>query len=707
MTTTTHNWANEDEITRYEQSLKDFQAGEMDADRFQGVRLQLGLYGQRQAGVHMVRVKLPGGRILPKQLKAIADVVEQHSGHGFAHITTRQDIQVHFVPLADTPQALRRLAQDGLTTREACNNTVRNITSCPLAGVCWREHVDVKPFVQGVARHFLRHPATQSMPRKFKISFSGCEADCAQGLIHDIGVIAVRREDGELGFKVLAGGGLGHKPREALVVEPFVAEKDLLPVLEAAIALHNRHSDGSKRARSRSKFLVDRFGPEGFVEKYREELERTRVALAGQIHPQGRWINGKNGDAPGTGAPRRLYKQKQPGLYVYPVTIPQGELSAAALRGIAELAESLGLDDIRTTQDQNLMLLNVPESALSAVNSGLARLKLALPRRGDNIVACPGASTCRLGITASMKLAPKLNGGENNLRLRVSGCHNGCAQPETGDIGIYGEGKRLFGKLIPHYQLYFGGDGSDGTGLALKGPSVPSARIEAAIERVQEHYAANRHEQENFFHWTRRQAPGYFRDLLTDLSSVFEHEAESLRRDHGDSTEFRVLSLGGGECGAPAKASVAPLYFEAANERRYRNAYYMQREFGEALACAEAIAGLVAKALLFPATGDAENLPAQVRTAVPGHPGMADKYAELAAAFARLARTPDDKALPGLFADLDAWTAEAGKYSLAQDRQLDLSGMLPQVAASAQVVLLQPGSKLQPEEKNILVAASR
>lgn len=702
-----HSLANEDEITRYEQALKDFQAGALDADRFQGVRLQLGLYGQRQAGVHMVRVKLPGGRVLPHQLRAIADVVEQQSERGFAHITTRQDIQVHFVPLADTPQALRRLARDGLTTREACNNTVRNVTACPLAGVCWREHVDVKPFVQGVARHFLRHPATQSMPRKFKISFSGCEADCAQGLIHDIGVIAVRHEDGRLGFKVLAAGGLGHKPREALVIEPFIDEKDLLPVLEAAIALHNRYSDATRRARSRSKFLVDRFGPEDFIAKYREELDRTRVALAGQLHPQGRWITGKNGDAAGAGAPRRLYKQKQPGLYVYPVTVPQGELSVAALRGIAGLAENLGLEDIRTTQDQNLMLLNVPEAALSAVNTGLAKIGLAAPRRGDNIVACPGASTCRLGITASMKLAPKLSGGDKDLRLRISGCHNGCAQPETGDIGIYGEGKRLFGKLIPHYQLYFGGDGSDGAGLALKGPSVPSARIESAIERVQETYATGRKELESFYHWTRRQAPGYFNNLLSDLAGVSEHEAESLRRDHGDSADFRVLSLGGGECGAPAKASVAPLYYEAANERRYRNAYYMQREFGEALACAEAIARLVGKALLFPALCDEENLAAHMQGKAIEQPGLAGKYAELVAGFARLRNHPDDKALAGLFAELDAWTAEAGQYNLGQDRQLDLTGMLPQVAAAAQVAALQPRCRLHPEEESKQAAASR
>lgn len=685
MTQLINSLANDEEIDRYEHALQSFQAGEMDADRFQSVRLQLGIYGQRQNGVHMVRVKLPGGRVRPHQLRAIADVVEHYSEHDVAHITTRQDIQAHFVPLADTPAALRRLAQDGLTTREACGNTVRNVTSCPLAGVCPREHVDIKPFVQGVARHFLRHPATQSMPRKFKISFSGCEADCAQGLIHDIGAIAVRREDGKFGFKVLAAGGLGHKPHEAVVIEPFVEEKDLLVVLEAAISLHNRYSDGTKRARSRSKFLVDRFGPEGFVEKYREELARTRVALAGQPYPQGRWTGGKKGDAAGTGAPRRVFKQKQPGLYVYPISVPQGALSAEILRGIAGLAEKLGLDDIRTTQDQNLILVNVPETALTAVDAELAELKLAAPKRGDNVVACPGASTCRLGITASQKVAPKLTGGDNDLRIRVSGCPNGCAQPETGDIGIHGEGRRMFGKLIPHYQMYFGGDGGDGGRLALKGPSVPAARIETAIKRVQEAYAAGREEGESFYLWSRRQEPDYFQTLLARLTEVSEPQVEWVSRDHGDTSDFRVLQLGGGECGAPAKASVAPAYFEAANERRYRNAYYMQREYGEALVCAEAIARLVGGTLLFPAapaSADVAGLAAEVQEKLREQPQLAQKFAVLAAEFARLKGSLDDKALPGLFAELDAWTADAGQYCLAQDRQLDLTGMLPRQAGA-------------------------
>lgn len=679
--------ANEDEIDRYEHALETFRAGQMDADRFQSVRLQLGIYGQRQDGVHMIRVKLPGGGVRPHQLEAIADVVEQYAQHDVAHITTRQDIQLHYVPLGDTPNALRRLAQDGLTTREACGNTVRNVTSCPLAGVCPREHVDIKPFVQGVARHFLRHPATQTMPRKFKISLSGCEADCAQSMIHDLGVIAVRNEAGKFGFKVLAAGGLGHKPHEAIVIEQFVEEKDLLPVMEAVIALHNHYSDGSKRARSRIKFLVDRFGAEGFVEKYKEELARTRVAFAGNPYPQGQWTGGQSGDKPGIGAPRAVFKQKQPGLYVYPVGFTIGDMSPAKLRGVARLADKLGLDDIRTTQDQNMMLVNVPEVALGEVEAGLAELGIAAPKRGDDVVACPGASTCRLGITASMKVAPKLSGGESDLAIRVSGCPNGCAQPETGDIGIYGEGKRMFGKLIPHYQMYFGGDGRDGGGLAVKGPVVPAARVEAAVKRVQEAYAAGREAGETFYHWTRKQAPGHFQELLANLSTVTETDVQWVSRDHGDTADFRVQQFGGGECGAPIKASVAPAYGEAANERRYRGAYYMQREYAEALTCAEAIARLVGGTLLFPLPSKATDLAGladEMRERLPGQTHLVEKFAALVAEFSRLRAAMDDKALPGLFKELDAWTAEAGNYCLAQDHQLDLSGMLPQLAVVAQ-----------------------
>ena len=212
------NLVNEAELVHFEQTLRAFLDGRVDTDRFTAMRLQQGVYGQRQEGVNMVRIKLPGGRVTAAQLTAIAEGLERYARHDAVHITTRQDIQIHFVPLEHTPAVLRLLAGAGLTTREACGNTIRNITACPLAGVCPREHVDVSRHLRGAVRHFLRNPLNQQLPRKFKISLSGCEADCAQGMTQDLGVVAARK-DGRFGFKVLAGGGLGHKPPSRQVAE--------------------------------------------------------------------------------------------------------------------------------------------------------------------------------------------------------------------------------------------------------------------------------------------------------------------------------------------------------------------------------------------------------------------------------------------------------------------------------------------------------
>ncbi|VAX04055.1 Ferredoxin--sulfite reductase, partial [hydrothermal vent metagenome] len=276
-----HNdkWIDGEELVQYREAVKGYLQGDLDEDRFQAIRLQQGVYGQRQEGVHMVRVKLPGGYVSAEQLGVVASLLADYSQDDIASVTTRQDLQLHSIPLADTPQVLEEMAAQGLTSREACGNTVRNITACPLAGVCPAEHTDVQPVVDAVAARFLRHPLTQHLPRKFKMSFSGCESDCAQGLFHDLAVVATRR-DGEFGYKVLAAGGLGHKPRPAIVLEEFIQEQELLPVIEAVLALHHRYSDRKRRARARLKFLLDKLGEEEFVQRYQTELQRTRAAYA-------------------------------------------------------------------------------------------------------------------------------------------------------------------------------------------------------------------------------------------------------------------------------------------------------------------------------------------------------------------------------------------------------------------------------------------
>jgi sulfite reductase (NADPH) hemoprotein beta-component len=662
-----------EEIDRFAHEMEQFLGGGSDAERFTAIRLQHGVYGQRQEGLYMLRIKIPGGRLDPDRLAAIADVLDDYAETDVAHITTRQDIQVHYVPLEHAPAAMRRLARAGLTTREACGNTIRNVTVCPLAGVCPKEHTDVSLHLDDAVRHFLRNPLNQQLPRKFKVSFSGCGADCAQSLIHDLGIVAVH-DGGHGGFRVTAGGGLGHKPREAIVVEQFVREEDLIPVMEALVALHNRYSDRRLRAKSRLKFLVDRFGPQGFVEKYREELARTREALAGRRSARGEWRRGAHGgEAPGPGAPRGVFAQRQPQRYVLPIALRLGHLRAEPLRGLATLMREHGLTDVRTTQDQNLMVLDVPKERLPALRIGVTALGLTEPARGDNVVACPGSSTCRLGITSSMVVAPLLSGGEQDLRIRVSGCHNGCAQPETGDIGIYGEGKRLYGKLIPHYQVFAGGSGTAGGAIALRGPSVPAARVEEAIARVQRAYAQRRADAESFFHWARREGSAFFDELLADLAEVRPEDVARLARDHGDAAEFKVLQLGGGECAGATQLRVGAAFFEAAHERRHRGAFFHQRKMVEALACAEAMVRVIvqglAQMLRRGPSGDLAETAALLGGLVP--PAVSAPLAAFAETFTRSSE-PDVAEIERLFAQVDAWALGAAQFCIARHPQLDL-----------------------------------
>jgi sulfite reductase (ferredoxin) len=683
------------EIDRYAANVDAYVAGGIPEDRFTSIRLQQGCYGQRQPGVHMLRIKAPGGRLDADQLDAIADVVADFSGSedSHAHITTRESIQIHTIPLRATPDAMRRLARAGLTTREACGNTVRNMSACSMAGACPKEHTDVTGHLDAAVLHFMRNPLNQQMPRKFKISFSGCESDCAQGLLHDLAVIATRR-DGAPGFRLLAGGGLGHKPREAIEVTPFVPEHELLPAMEAVITLHEKHSDRTKRAKSRIKFLVERFGAEGFVARWREEFERSRAAHAVAPLPLHPWRTPAAGKAPGPGAPRVPMAQRQAGLVAVPVAVKLGHLAVHQARGLAALMRRHRLAEIRATQDQNLVLRNVPQAAVAAVVAELAPLGLGLPQAGDDVVACPGTSTCRLGITASQPLAERLAGIAGDLRLRVSGCHNGCAQPETGDIGIYGEGRRLHDRLVPHYQLYLGGDGMGGGRLARKGPSVPVARIDAALARLGETYRAQRAVDENFTHWVHRQDEAYFTTLLADLIAVAAEDMPVVLRDVDGATDFKVAQLGGGECAGASQVFIGAAFFAAAHERRYREAFAAQRRDGDARACAIAQLRLIGQGLhdllnptptfkLRKVMHELADLAEALAGKAPGE--LAVAYAGFAAALARDEPSAD---APALFAAIDRWVLATADYCVAHDPQLDLTGALPRPPAPAPIRFL-------------------
>ncbi len=690
----TREWTEIDELKQYRQAVQQVLAGDMDETRFQAIRLQQGVYGQRQEGVNMVRVKLPGGRVSANQLCAIADVLEDYSELDIASVTTRQDIQLHSIPLADTPAVLERLAEDGLTSREACGNTVRNITACPLAGVCPCEHSDVQPLVDAVAQRFLRHPLTQHLPRKFKMSFSGCEADCAQGLFHDLAVIAVQR-NGQFGYKVLAAGGLGHKPRPAITLEEFVSPAELLPVIEAVLALHHRYSDRKRRARARMKFLLEKLGEETFVQKYQLELQRTRQVYSEDALPVSQWLE-VNAQAKekisATGAPRAPLQQRQPGLSVFPVSLPLGDLKVHQLRGIAkmvvqlrpELSKSNPPVQMRVTQDQNLMLLNVPSGKIAHVENSVRALGLATPMTGDDVVACPGTWTCRLGITASRLVCNELSGGDGDLRIRVSGCHNGCAQPYVGDIGLHGEGRRINGKLIPHYRLHFGGDGRNGGEIAVRGPEVPVKMAPAAVKRVKREYQRTRLEGEGFGHWAQRQEQDYFHRLLQDLALITETNSEWLAKDYGEAEDFRVLSLGGGECMGAKLDTVSANFSEAAHEREYRRVFQLAKKPEQALDCAEAIRRLVAQALLF-AKGEkiVSNDENSLAETLIRHSGEQAHIAESFTVFMKemenLRDVFDEERFERLAKAQDVWTVLVAQACENADRQLNVQSSLPAV----------------------------
>ena len=684
-----------DEIDRYAASVDAFVAGGIPDDRFTAIRLQQGCYGQRQPGVHMLRVKAPGGRLDADQLQAIAEVVDAYSVNEepHAHVTTRESIQIHSIPLADTPDAMRRLARSGLTTREACANTVRNVSACSMAGVCPKEHTDVTAHLDAAVAHFLRNPLNQQLPRKFKISFSGCESDCAQGLLHDLAVIATRK-DGAPGFRLLAGGGLGHKPREAIVVDPFVSEHELLPAMEAVITLHEKHSDRTKRAKSRIKFLVERFGAEGFVARYQEEFAKSRAAHAVAPVPLHAWRTPTAGVAPGPGAPRAPAPQRQPGLVAVPVAVTLGHLKVPQALGLAALMRKHAIAEIRTVQDQNLVLRSVPQDQVGAIVAGIEALGLGLPKPGDNVVACPGTSTCRLGITASQPLAARLAGIAGDLRVRVSGCHNGCAQPETGDIGIYGEGRRMHGRLVPHYQLYLGGDGMGGGRLARKGPSVPVARIEAALVRLRETFRQQAATGERFFTWVHRQPDDYFTTLLADLVAVAPEELDDVLRDVDGAADFKVQQLGGGECAGASQVFIGAAFFAAAHERRYRDAFAAQRRDADTRGCAIAQLRLIGQGLhdLLNPTPTF-----RVRKMINDLGELAEAFVgkapeALAAPFAEFARVlaadqpPVDG--PAFYAAIDRWVITTADFCIARDPQLDLAGALPLPAPPAPIRFL-------------------
>jgi sulfite reductase (ferredoxin) len=557
------------DIEDFQNNLLAYFRNELEPAAFKRFRLVRGIYGQRQPGLQMVRVKIPYGRLTSAQLRVCGEVAATF-GCGLGHVTTRQDIQFHFVPLPRVPAFLRAIGAVGLTTREACGNTVRNVTACLLAGVCPHEAFDVTPYAAAVSRYFLRHPLAQALPRKFKIAFSGCAADCAMGGINDIGLTAIRNPQSDIGFRMVVGGGLGPSPEVAHLLYEFVRVDELIPTCEAIIRVFDREGNRNSRNTARLKFVIRRLG----ITQFREEVEKGRVHL-------GNWEAQKLGnefreDAPAVKdipdvAPSNTTKclrwlaqnvapQRQEGYAIVTLHLPRGDITSEQFAALADVADQFSDSSVRTTHQQNIVLRWIRQEHLPALFNALDAIELAEPIAQTivDVVSCPGADSCRLGITKSRGVAAALMDALQHeahaedlkgVTIKASGCPNACGQHWIATIGLHGAAmKAAGGKQIPAYQLMLGGAiGQGETRLGKPIARVPARRVPEAVRRLIALYRSEKQADEDFPTFAARVDVQRVRGLVADLQTPIPTDAEPLFVDFGDAQDFKV-ETGEGEC---------------------------------------------------------------------------------------------------------------------------------------------------------------
>ncbi|ARJ65644.1 sulfite reductase [Magnetospirillum sp. ME-1] len=538
------------DLAEYRQGLQRHQSGEWDAERFTAFRLRHGVYGQKQAGVQMVRIKIPGGVVPTPWLKTLA-TVNREFAKGPAHITTRQDFQLYYVPLERTADMLDVLNAGGITTREACGNTLRNMTSCALAGACGRELVDAGKVADQLARTWLRHPLVQHMPRKMKFTVSGCATDCGASPIHDLGFVAVE-QGGKKGFKILAGGGLGGQPIMAVEVLSFVAEEDLPTVIEATARLHQRYSNRRDRAMARLKFVLKRFGAEKFTALFQEEFERLKNLPQRPWQPLS-WR--KPVEAPVARTPVGVVPGHD-GKVALVVYIPLGIVDSDQLDALYDIAVSAGVTRLSTTRDQKLAFIDVAKDKVAEVTARVRALGFDIPEAAEDVpdvVSCPGTTTCRIGITNSQSFGIQVEkeargkADAKGVSVHVSGCQNSCGLHHVADIGLHGMGKKIDGKPAPHYQLHFGGDAYAGQ-VGLEGPIVPARLANKAVALLRPEIRAARAKGEDVRAWAERLGKDGINAILAPLAAG---QGDDLFTDWGDADVFVGPPKAKGECAAP------------------------------------------------------------------------------------------------------------------------------------------------------------
>ncbi len=572
------SYAEQEEIDTFDDFVQRFWRKEISEGEFKRFRLQHGVYGQRQQEFQMFRIKIPWGGLTAEQLEALADLAKR-TPRGLGHVTTRQNIQFHFVKLAEATEFMSDLARVGLTTREACGNTVRNVTAGACSGVCPREIFDVTPYAEAVARFLLRNPMNQNLPRKFKIAFSGCPDDEGVTAIHDIGARAVlHRENGvaHRGFRLVVAGGLGPVPNEAQLLEEFTPAHELMATVAAIVRIFDRFGNRENRSRARMKFVLQEFGLEKFRRLVLKERTGLKSTMAGQIPsvvvreeippPRKRApLAFRDLQDPAFESWRRsnVRPQKQPGYVMVTTRVELGDITALQLRLLAFCAREFGDGTVRSTNQQNFILRWVPEGALVALYRVLRRADLAQPgaERLIDVTACPGADTCQLGITSSKGLALAISrmleekhpdlAEEVGGRIKISGCPNSCGQHHIATIGFYGGSRKFDGRQAPTYQMLLGGVWGDGTArFGTPILRVPSKNIPAAVDRLLKIYKAQRTNGEALFPFVERFGPDRVAQSLAEFTQLPSYEeAPDGFRDWG-AEEFFELKVGVGECAA-------------------------------------------------------------------------------------------------------------------------------------------------------------
>ncbi len=583
----------ERDIIELEKKIRLFREGQMDEEKFRSLRLARGVYGQRQQGVQMVRIKLPYGKMTLAQWKRVSDVSDEYST-GNLHLTTRQDIQIHFVSLDRTPELWADLDKDDITIREACGNTVRNITASDMAGIDPEEPFDVTPYAHAMFEYLLRKPLNQEMGRKFKIAFSSSEKDTALVFMHDFGAIPrIRVIDGKevRGFKVVVGGGLGAQPFLATTTHEFLEEDLLIPYLESVLRVFDRYGERNSRHKARIKFLIAKIGIDAFNELVaQEQLALTHQRYKIDISPKDSKSESPSrenslSDFQTSRLPdpfkfelwknTNVAKQKQEGYYAVYVRVPNGNISSDTSRRLIDKLKDVIADDVRVTINQGLQLRFVKPEHLEYVYNVLNEEGFATAGFGSvaDVTSCPGTDTCNLGISNSTGTALALSEiieeefpeflYNKEIAIKISGCMNSCGQHGMASIGFHGSSLKAKGQVLPALQVLIGGGvlgGGEGR-IADKVLKVPSKRGPDVIRVVLNDYKANATQGETFLNYSQRSGERYYYELLKPLANLETLQAEDYI-DWGQQEKFST-AIGVGECAGVMIDLVATLILEA------------------------------------------------------------------------------------------------------------------------------------------------